>query len=119
MSIISLCLGLVGGIFVSGILLPVMAQVTSDGTTNTVVNENDSNFTIVDGIEKGNNLFYSFSSFTIPTNTSATFDLVNTPNITTIFSRVAGGNVSNIDGLISTVNSNSLVSLFLGCYASS
>lgn len=113
MRVISLCLGLVGGILVSGMLLPVMAQVMSDGTTNTVVNQNNSNFTIVNGIDKGNNLFHSFSNFTIPTNSSATFDLVNTPNITTIFSRVTGGNVSNIDGLISTVNSNNPVSLFL------
>lgn len=113
MRVISLCLGLVGGIFVSGMLLPVMAQVTSDGTTNTVVNQSANNFIILNGINQGNNLFHSFRSFTIPTNTSATFDLVNTPNITTIFSRVTGGNVSNIDGLISTVRNNNPVSLFL------
>ena len=42
---------------------------------------------------------------------SASFDLSNTPNITTIFSRVTGGNVSNIDGLIQTLNSNNPVNL--------
>ena len=97
----------------SGMLLPAIAQVTSDGTTNTIVNPNGNNFTILNGIEKGSNLFHSFSNFSIPTGGSASFDLVNTPNITTIFSRVTGGNVSNIDGLIRTVNSNNPVSLFL------
>ncbi|MEH2156657.1 S-layer family protein [Nostoc sp.] len=89
------------------------AQVTSDGTTNTIVNPSGNNFTIINGIEKGNNLFHSFSNFSVPTGGSATFDLINTPNITTIFSRVTGGNVSNIDGLIQTLNGNNPVSLFL------
>ncbi|MEH2357212.1 S-layer family protein [Nostoc sp.] len=89
------------------------AQVTSDGTTNTIVNPNTNNFTILNGIEKGNNLFHSFSNFSVPTGGSARFDLINTPNITTIFSRVTGGNVSNIDGLIQTLNTNNPVSLFL------
>ncbi|MEH2360505.1 filamentous hemagglutinin N-terminal domain-containing protein, partial [Nostoc sp.] len=90
-----------------------IAQVTSDGTNNTIVNQSGNNFTILNGIEKGNNLFHSFSNFSVPTGGSARFDLINTPNITTIFSRVTGGNVSNIDGLISTLNSNNAVSLFL------
>jgi filamentous hemagglutinin family protein len=101
------------GILTSGIVLPVAAQVTPDGTTNTIVNSNGNNFNIINGIEKGNNLFHSFSNFSIPTGGSATFDLVNTPNINTIFSRVTGGNISNIDGLIRTVNSSNPVSLFL------
>lgn len=84
-----------------------------DGTTNTIVNPNGNNFTILNGIQKGNNLFHSFSNFSVPTGGSATFDLTNTPNITTIFSRVTGGNVSNIDGLICKVNSSNPVSLFL------
>ncbi len=101
------------GLLTTGIVLPVVAQVTSDGTTNTLVNPSGNNFNILNGIEKGNNLFHSFSNFSVPTGGSATFDLINTPNITTIFSRVTGGNVSNIDGLISTVNSSNPVSLFL------
>ncbi|MHC5828528.1 MAG: filamentous hemagglutinin N-terminal domain-containing protein, partial [Nostoc sp.] len=79
----------------------------------TIVNPSGNNFTIINGIEKGNNLFHSFSNFSVRTGGSATFDLINTPNITTIFSRVTGGNVSNIDGLISTLNSSNPVSLFL------
>nr|WP_236556801.1 S-layer family protein [Calothrix sp. PCC 7507] len=104
------------GIMSSAILLwspCAKAQVTSDGTTNTIVNSNGNNFTILNGIEKGKNLFHSFSNFSVPNGSSATFDLTNTPNITTIFSRVTGGNVSNIDGLISTLNGSNPVSLFL------
>ncbi|MEH2320340.1 S-layer family protein [Nostoc sp.] len=86
---------------------------TSDGTTNTIVNQSGNNFTIINGIEKGNNLFHSFSNFSVPTGGSANFNLINTPNITTIFSRVTGGNISNIDGLIQTLNGNNPVSLFL------
>ncbi|BAY99429.1 hypothetical protein NIES37_34120 [Tolypothrix tenuis PCC 7101] len=89
------------------------AQVTSDVSTNTIVNQSGKDFTILNGTEKGNNLFHSFSNFSVPTGGSATFDLTNTPNITNIFSRVTGGNVSKIDGLIRTFNSNNPVSLFL------
>ncbi len=101
------------GVLVSGTVLPAIAQVTSDGTTNTIVNPNNNNFSILNGIERGNNLFHSFSNFSVPNGGSASFDLVNTPNITTIFSRVTGGNVSDINGLIETLNGNNPVSLFL------
>ncbi|MEA5551829.1 S-layer family protein [Anabaena cylindrica UHCC 0172] len=113
MKLNSLCLGLISGILIGGMIFPANAQVTSDGTTNTLVNPSGNNFNILNGIEKGNNLFHSFSNFSVPTGGSATFDLTNTPNITTIFSRVTGGNVSNIDGLIQTLNGNYPASLFL------
>jgi filamentous hemagglutinin family protein len=100
-------------LFTSGLALPTFAQVISDGTTRTIVNPNGKNFTILNGTEKGQNLFHSFSNFSVPTDGSATFDLVNTPNIKTIFSRVTGGNISHIDGLIQTLNSHHPVSLFL------
>ncbi|MBE9200502.1 MULTISPECIES: S-layer family protein [unclassified Nodularia (in: cyanobacteria)] len=90
-----------------------LAQVISDDTNNTIVNHNGNNFTIINGIEKGNNLFHSFSNFSVPTGGSAIFNLTNTPNITTIFSRVTGENISHIDGLIQTLNSNNPVDLFL------
>ncbi|MEH1935815.1 MAG: S-layer family protein [Nostoc sp.] len=104
---------LTSGLLTQAMLLRAIAQVTSDGTTNTTINQSGNNFTILNGIEKGNNLFHSFSNFSVPTGGSANFNLINTPNITTIFSRVTGGNVSNIDGLISTLNSSNPVSLFL------
>ncbi|WP_420832787.1 filamentous hemagglutinin N-terminal domain-containing protein [Nostoc edaphicum] len=109
------------GFLASGMVLPAIllwsgdanAQVISDSTTNSLINQNGNNFTILNGTEKGDNLFHSFSNFSVPTGGSASFDLVNTPNITTIFSRVTGGSVSNIDGLIRTLNSSNPVSLFL------
>jgi filamentous hemagglutinin family protein len=89
------------------------AQVTADSTLNTTVNGSGNDFTITNGTARGSNLFHSFQQFGIPTGGSATFDLVNTPNISTIFSRVTGGSVSTIDGTIQTVNSSNPVSLFL------
>jgi filamentous hemagglutinin family protein len=103
MKVKSVCLGLVSA----------MAQVTSDGTSNTTVNSIGNNFTILNGLNKGDNLFHSFSNFSVPTGGAVKFDLSNTPNIITIFSRVTGGNISNIDGLIQTLNSKNAVSLFL------
>ncbi|QIR40889.1 S-layer family protein [Tolypothrix sp. PCC 7910] len=101
------------GLLTCGVLPPVNAQVVSDFTTNTIVNQSGNDFTILNGIEKGNNLFHSFSNFSVPTGGSASFDLINTPNITTIFSRVTGANISQVNGLIQSVNSNNSVSLFL------
>jgi filamentous hemagglutinin family protein len=87
--------------------------ITPDGTTTTTINTTGLDTTITNGTAAGTNLFHSFQRFDIPTGGSATFDLVNTPAITTIFSRVTGGSVSNIDGLIRTTNSTTPVSLFL------
>ncbi|WP_442937585.1 two-partner secretion domain-containing protein [Nostoc sp.] len=101
------------GLFTPGMMRSAIAQVTSDGTTNTIVNQSGNNFTIINGIDKGNNLFHSFNNFSVPRGGSARFDLINTPNISTIFSRVTGGSVSNIDGLIQTINSKNPVSLLL------
>ncbi|MGM3307457.1 two-partner secretion domain-containing protein [Anabaena sp. WFMT] len=115
MKLTAVYLGLMSGILIGGMIFPANAnaQVTSDGTTNTLVNPSGNNFNILNGIEKGNNLFHSFSNFSVPTGGSASFDLTNTPNIKTIFSRVTGGNVSHIDGLIQTLNGNHPASLFL------
>ncbi len=93
---------------------PATAQVvSSDNTLNTTVNRSVNDFTITNGTAAGTNLFHSFREFSIPTNGAATFDLVNTPGISTIFSRVTGSNLSNIDGVIRSINSSNPVSLFL------
>ncbi|MBD2457229.1 S-layer family protein [Nostoc sp. FACHB-87] len=97
----------------SSLSTPTLAQVIQDNTTNTSVSINGNDYTITDGINKGNNLFHSFSNFSVETGKTATFDLKNTPDITTIFSRVTGGNISHINGMISTLNSSNPVSLFL------
>ncbi len=100
--------GLISGLLTSAIVLPVAAQVTSDGTTNTNVNSIGNNFNILNGIQKGNNLFHSFGEFSIPTGGSATFN--NSTDVVNIINRVTGGNISNIDGLI---KANGSANLFL------
>jgi filamentous hemagglutinin family protein len=112
----TLTTGLLTSVLLPAILLwsgCANAQVTIDGTTNTTINQSGNNFTILNGSRNGSNLFHSFGEFSVPTGGSATFNLVNTPNVTNIFSRVTGGNISNIDGLIRTLNSSNPVSLFL------
>ena len=81
------------------------AQVANDGSLPTDVNTSDNlNFDITGGERVGDNLFHSFSQFSVPTGGSVNFN--NTQDIQNIFSRVTGGSISNIDGLIQTNNSN-------------
>jgi filamentous hemagglutinin family protein len=97
------CLGLVS------FTLPALAQVTPDGTLSTSVTSTDSlNFAIENGDRVGNNLFHSFRDFSIPTGGSASFN--NAIGVQNIFSRVTGGNLSNIDGLL---RANGSANLFL------
>ena len=100
--------GFIGGFIILGIVLPASSQVTSDNTTNTTVNQTNNNFTILNGIQKGNNLFHSFKEFSIPKGGSATFN--NSTDVLNIINRVTGGNISNIDGLI---KANGNANLFL------
>ncbi len=85
-----------------------MAQVIPDGTLSTTVTQSGNNFTITNGNQVGNNLFHSFSQFSVPTGGSAFFNHATT--IQNIFSRVTGGSISNIDGLI---RANGSANLFL------
>ncbi|NJM46381.1 MAG: filamentous hemagglutinin N-terminal domain-containing protein, partial [Alkalinema sp. RU_4_3] len=88
---------------------PAQGQVIPDGSLPTGVTSPDGrNFAIDGGARSGNNLFHSFSQFSVPTNGSAVFN--NAADVQNIFSRVTGGAVSNIDGLIQT---NGSASLFL------
>ena len=89
------------------------SQVTPDGTLSTTITQSGNNFTITNGTAAGANLYHSFQQFSVPTGGIATFDLNATPTIRTIFSRVTGGSISNIDGIIRTANSANPVSLFL------
>ena len=75
-------------LFVCSLLssMPVLAEVTADGTTSTTVTSPDGdNFTINDGDRAGGNLFHSFQDFSVPTNGSAFFN--NADAIENIFSR--------------------------------
>jgi filamentous hemagglutinin family protein len=84
----------------------VQAQVVSDGTTNTQVEITGDVFTITGKTKAGTNLFHSFERFSLPANTTANF--ANLAEITHIFSRVTGGSVSEIDGLIKASGNASL-----------
>ncbi len=118
MNVFSICLGLLNRILAASMLLPLgiiflgngcaHAQITSDGSLNTTVSQSGNNFTITNGSRVGNNLFHSFSQFSVPTKGSAFFN--NASDIQNIFSRVTGGNISNIDGLI---KANGSANLFL------
>ncbi len=102
------------GLFLLTVPPAIAQQINADTSLGTTVTSGNSlDFTITNGSAASGNLFHSFQSFSVPTGGSATFDLVNTPNISTIFSRITGGSASRIDGLISTTNAASPVSLFL------
>ena len=89
-------------------LKPAKAQVVPDGTTNTTVDVSGNDFTINQGNRAGGNLFHSFGEFSVLTGGSAFFN--NAADIVNIFSRVTGGNISNIDGLL---RANGSANLFL------
>ncbi|WP_285715361.1 hypothetical protein, partial [Proteus vulgaris] len=61
------------------------------GTTVTTLDGNT--FTIEGGTTAGNNLFHSFSQFSLLTGKEASFN--NTVTITNIISRVTGGKISS------------------------
>ncbi|MBD2579931.1 filamentous hemagglutinin N-terminal domain-containing protein [Oscillatoria sp. FACHB-1406] len=78
------------------------AQIIPDATlpnNSTVIPLGPINI-INGGTRAGNNLFHSFSEFSLPAANIASFN--NASDIANIFSRVTGGNPSNLNGIIFT-----------------
>lgn len=102
--------GLSLSLSLAGILIgsSALAQVIPDDTVNTRVTESGNVSEITGGETRGTNLFHSFREFSVRTGNEALFN--NAEAISNIFSRVTGGNISNIDGLI---RANGSANLFL------
>lgn len=89
---------------------PILAQIIPDRSlpNQSVVNAQGSVQQITGGTTAGDNLFHSFEQFNLLTGETAYFD--NAPTIKNILTRVTGGQISHIDGLI---QANGLANLFL------
>ncbi|MBD2498452.1 filamentous hemagglutinin N-terminal domain-containing protein [Nostoc sp. FACHB-280] len=86
------------------------AQIMQDGTlpTNSQVTTQNNTTIITGGTRLGDNLFHSFLNFSVPANTTASFQ--NTAGIQNIISRVTGNSVSEING---TLHAGGTANLFL------
>ena len=80
------------------------SQIIPDNTTSTEINTSNNVTEITGGTKANSNLFHSFREFSVANGSAAFFN--NASEIVNIFSRVTGGNISNINGLIRANNVN-------------
>ena len=97
------------GLCLSNAISPqAKSQIIPDGTTNTTINSTNNTIAIDEGDRAGNNLFHSFEQFSVPNGNEALFN--NSNDIANIFSRVTGGDISEIEG---SIEANGDANLFL------
>lgn len=79
---------------------PISAQIIPDTTlpSNSIVIPNGNILNIEAGTKTGGNLFHSFREFSLNSGNTAFFN--NSLDIQNIFTRVTGGKISNIDGIL-------------------
>ena len=82
------------------------AQIQTDGSMGSAQSLTGPDFVISEalGQRSGSNLFHSFSEFNVHKGESATF--TGASDITNVISRVTGGKLSNIDGLLKSEIAN-------------
>ena len=82
---------------------PIPAQISSDGTTGTIVTPGGCTVCEISGgmsSPSGINLFHSFDQFSLPNNSYKAVFKHNNPVIQNIIARVTGSTISNINGEI-------------------
>ncbi|MBE9038254.1 two-partner secretion domain-containing protein [aff. Roholtiella sp. LEGE 12411] len=97
-------------LFICSTNFSVKAQIIPDNNlpNNTTIKLDGDTRSIEGGTQVGSNVFHSFKDFSVPTGTSVHFN--NGLDIQNIITRITGGSISNIDGLISA---NGAANLFL------